>query len=236
MPLTDEEKAQLETLIQKAGDEPLTLPGYVPQKALVSRLADKDRAREAAIAEEAARRSQVEQALAERDARLKEFEDKGKSADQKAAEEVIRARQEKDALAKTLQAEREGRAQADAKARDRELQYRLAGLLQGAHNPRHALLAAMADHPGLGLEDDGSGGYKMTLQRDGLQVEKPEDALGEWWSKQTHLRVKAGPELPLGAAHGRHEPKPKDPTAGMTDAQAVSYAISRGITSTGRRG
>jgi len=226
MPLTDEELQTLTELAEKAGDELPPLPGYVPQKDIVGRLAAKDKQRETALAEANARLAEIQRAFEDKDARLREYEDKGKSADEKALEELRREREAREATTKALHAERDRATQLEQRAARRELEYRLTHLLEGAHRPRHALLAALDEHPGLSAEADGNGGYKLSYTKDGLPVDRPEDEIKAWWVKQTHLQGKRGGELPLTNG-GRVKPPEKDPTEGMTEAQAFAYLAQR---------
>jgi len=226
MPLTDEEIQTLTALAEKAGDEPLPIPGYIAEATIAGRLAAKDKQREAALAEANARASEIQRALEEREARLREYEDKGKTADEKALEELRREREAREATTKALQAERDRATQLEQRAARRELEYRLTHLLEGAHRPRHALLAALDEHPGLSAEPDGNGGYKLSYTKDGLPMDRPEDEIKAWWVKQTHLQGKRGGELPLTTG-GRVTPPEKDPTEGMTEAQAFAYLAQR---------
>lgn len=231
MPLTDEEQTQLTALVEKAAADGVQLPGFVPVDVLKGRLADKDRARESAVAEAQARQAEIERAHSEALAKLQEYEDRGKSADQKIADELAKERLRVTAESTARKAAEERAQQTEERLRRTELHNRLATIVSGSENPRHSIAALLMDHPGIGLEDDGAGGYKMSLTRDGLPVERPEEALGEWFKTQKHLRAKSGTEVPIGSGRGASPPA-KNATDGMTDAQLFALAVRRGVTST----
>lgn len=227
MPLTAEQIAQLKELTALAAADGVALEGYVPVETLKGRLADKDRAREAALADESAKRAEIQRALEEREAKIREYEDQGKTAQQREAEAVVRERQRGDSLHKALEAEKERSAANERRARATYLQSEVTRIVAGSPRPSHAAAALLADHPGLSVETDDAGNYRLAFARDGLPVEKPIEALTEWWGKQDHLRPKGGAELPLGGARGRVEPSRKDPTEGMSDVKAIAYHLGR---------
>ena len=228
MALTDEERQTLTTLAEKLSEEDgITLPNLVPVSTLKGRLADKDRARESALAEANARLSELQKAIEERDTRLREIEDSGKTQAEKVAEERVRERQSREAAMKALQTEKDRAAQLDREFSEERLTNTLKGLLHGAHNLEHAVAALRVDFPGIGYQKDETGKPRMTLEVDGLPVDDPAEAIKQWRLKNPHLLAKTGTELPLSGRGARVEPPAKDPTEGMTEAQAMAYLTRR---------
>jgi hypothetical protein len=225
MPLTDEEKAQLQELAGKldAGDDLGDLP-FVHKAVLKGRLSDKDRARQQLEAQHQAELAELQTKHAEAKAQLKGYEDKGKSDDDKLKELLQGYETKIEAQDKRYEAERTAR-------KAEFLRSRLQSLLGTSPMPpaqiNHALVAAQHDLSPTVTDNDGK--LSLTIMQDGIPAEKPSEVFAGWWEKQKHLHAARGNQLPPpGGGTPPGDAPPKDPLEGMTPEQQLAYALSGG--------
>lgn len=216
MPLNDEQKAALTAILADA--EPGDFPGYVSQATLTSRLKGKDTKHQGEAATAAAVLADLQTKHDADQAELKTFRDKDSTADQIRDRDLIDAEKRFDAQKTLTEAEKKRGDALYTKAqvtfvRDSVAEMIAASGVVAAKLPT-AIREAMAENQFSVVDSDGAFSLQMTAN--GLPVDKPADAFGQWWKQRTDLHVKGGTEMTSpGAGRPPGEPLPKKPLEGL---------------------
>lgn len=93
--------------------------------------------------------------------------------------------------------------------------------------PDTALREALAENKFTAVDPDNNGNFRLEMSKGDLPVDDLSAEFGGWYEKRSDLHLASGTRLPAPGARTPPAATPKDPTEGMTEAQALRFLTSQ---------